>query len=89
MEKKHGEITVGSMIVAESKQESDSQIWRTAGPGFKNLGTGAESESEKVTPATSALNLLRKIGGSESTTPEQRWRSHFCQTQTLILSQYF
>ena len=37
----------------------DSQIWNIAGsgsgpgPGFKNFETGAESESEKVTPATS------------------------------------
>jgi len=31
--------------------ESDSQIWKIAGPGFKNFGIGAESQ--KVTPATS------------------------------------
>jgi len=41
----------------ESEQESDSNIGKIAGsgsgPGFKNFGTGAESESEKVTPATS------------------------------------
>ena len=41
----------------ESEQVSDSQIWRIAGPGsgrgFQNFRTGAESESEKVTPATS------------------------------------
>jgi len=30
-------------------------MWRIAGPGLKNVGTGAESESEKVTPATSSL----------------------------------
>jgi len=45
------------MIVPESEQESDHQIWKIAGPGsgpgFKNVGTGAESKSEKVTPATS------------------------------------
>jgi len=38
------------------EQDSDSQIWKIAGPGsgFKNFGTGLESKSEKVTPATSA-----------------------------------
>jgi len=39
----------------EFEQESDSQIWKNSGPGFKNFGTGAESESENVTPATSGL----------------------------------
>ena len=39
--------------MGKSEQHSDSQIWRIAGPGFKNFGTVAESESEKVTPATS------------------------------------
>jgi len=38
---------------------SDFQIWKISGPGLgygiKNFGTGAESESEKVTPATSRL----------------------------------
>jgi len=39
----------------ESEQESDLQVWKIAGPGsgFKNFGTGAESE--KVIAATSAL----------------------------------
>ena len=39
----------------ESEQESDSQIWKISGTGFKNFETGAESESEKVTPATSGV----------------------------------
>jgi len=38
----------------ESEHESDSQIWKNSGSGFKNLGTGAELDSEKVTLATSA-----------------------------------
>ena len=39
----------------EYEQESDSQIWQNFGPGswFKIFATGAESESENVTPATS------------------------------------
>jgi len=38
----------------ETEQESDSQIVKiwNPGPGFKNFGTGAESEN--VIPATSA-----------------------------------
>jgi len=32
-----------------------------ARPGFKNFGTGAESESEKVTPATSAGKLAAAV----------------------------
>jgi len=40
------------MIVVGVWQESDSQIWKISVPGFKNFGTGAESESEYVTPAT-------------------------------------
>jgi len=48
----------------ESEQESDSRIWRIAksgsGPGFKNFGTAAESESAKVTPATSAVHMHRE-----------------------------
>jgi len=39
----------------ECEQESDSQIRKIAGPGFKNVGKGAESGSENVTPATSAI----------------------------------
>jgi len=31
----------------------DFQIKKIAGPGLKNFGTGAVSESEKVTPVTS------------------------------------
>ena len=44
------------MVQQESEQESDFQNWKISGPrsGFKNFGTGAESESEKVTTATSA-----------------------------------
>ena len=40
-------------LYTESEQESDSQIWKIGGPGFKHFRTGAHSESEKVTPATS------------------------------------
>ena len=39
----------------ESEQESDSQIWKLFRPGFKHFGTGAESESEKVTTAAFAF----------------------------------
>ena len=44
----------------EFEQESDSQIWKKFGPGsaFTNVGTGAESESENVTPATSGHLVL-------------------------------
>jgi len=45
------------MIVAGVWQESDSQIWKIAGPWFQNFGTGAELESEKVTPATSDMDV--------------------------------
>jgi len=31
---------------------------KDTGPGFKNFGTGAESESEKVSPATSGAGKL-------------------------------
>jgi len=40
-------------LSAESEQELDSQIQKISGSGFKNFQTGADSESEKVTPATS------------------------------------
>jgi len=44
------------------KRESDSLIFKMTGarPGFKNFGTEAESESEKVTPATSGLSSLSR-----------------------------
>ena len=44
-------------MVAESEQESNSQIWKISGPGsgFKNFGTGAEWESEKESPAISDI----------------------------------
>ena len=39
----------------ECEQESDSQMQKFFGPGFKNFGTGAKSESENVTTATSVF----------------------------------
>jgi len=48
------------------EQESDSQNWNIAVPGFKNFGTGTESEPEKVTPATSARNRRVKVVSSWS-----------------------
>jgi len=52
------ELRLDGWLQPESQQESDSQIWRIAGPGFKNFATVAESESEKVTPATSAAEMI-------------------------------
>jgi len=57
-----------------TEEESYSQIKKFAGPGsgprFKNFGTGAESESEKVTPATSDTHnitlCMREVGNFES-----------------------
>jgi len=54
LSKKMVKLQLDRWLQPESEQESDSQIWKTVGPGFKNFGTGAESESEKVTPTTSA-----------------------------------
>jgi len=51
-----GKLRLNRWLYPESEQESDSQISKIAGPGcgpgLKNFVTGAESESEKVTPAT-------------------------------------
>jgi len=44
------------MMVAGVWKGSDSEIWIIAVPGLKIFGTAAESESEKVTLATSVLN---------------------------------
>jgi len=41
------------MIVAGVGTGVGFSNWKIDGPGFKNFGKGAESESEKVTPATS------------------------------------
>ena len=50
----------------ESEQESDSQMRKISGsgfgPGFKNFGTGAESESEKWTPTSSGTNHVSPNG---------------------------
>jgi len=46
------------IIVAGIWQESDSQIWKIAGHAFQNFRTWAESDSEKVTPATSARQRM-------------------------------
>jgi len=43
------------MIVARVLTGVGFSNLKNAGPGFKNFGTGAESESEKVTPATSVF----------------------------------
>jgi len=47
--------------------EQDSQISKSfgAGSGFKNFGTGAESEN--VTPATSAAKASLRSQGDRST----------------------
>jgi len=44
---------------SECEQKSDSESCKICGPGlgFKTFGTGAESESEKMTPATCGCNL--------------------------------
>ena len=53
LNKNMGKLRLDRWLFPESEQESDSQIWKIAGPGLKNFGTGTESESEKVTLATS------------------------------------
>ena len=55
LSKNMGKLKLDWWLYPASEQESDSQIWKIAGPGFKNFGTGEESKSEKVTPATSGL----------------------------------
>jgi len=51
LNKNMGELRL-HRLQPESEQELDSQIWKIFGPGLKNYGTGTESET--VTPATSA-----------------------------------
>jgi len=55
LSKNMGKLRWDGWLQPETEQESDSQIWRItgpgSGPGFKNFGTG--TESEKVTLATS------------------------------------
>ena len=58
LSKNTSKLQLDRWLQPETEQESDSQIWKLAGPGFKNFGTGAESESEKVTPATSVRKSL-------------------------------
>jgi len=49
LSKNMGKLRLDRRLQPETEQESDSQIWNIAGSGLKNFGTGAESESEKVT----------------------------------------
>jgi len=68
----------------ESKQESDSQIWKIAGPssgpGFKSFGTGAESESGKWLRPPLLQTLLnvgclhRWFADSEQESDSQTWK---------------
>ena len=44
--------------------------WNRTGPGFQNFGTGAESESEKVTPATFDPDLESKFCEKANSDPE-------------------
>jgi len=53
--KNMGKLWLDQWLQPESEQESDSQIWKIDGPGFKNFGTGVESETEKVTLGTSGF----------------------------------
>ena len=43
------------------RREPDSQIKKISTSGFKNFGTGAESESEKMTPATSGSHAMLSV----------------------------
>ena len=69
LSKNMGKLRLDRWLWLESEQESDSQIWKNAGPGFKKFGTGAASESENVTSATSAsqwsLVRVRKPCGAD------------------------
>jgi len=53
LSKNMGKLRLDRWLQPESEQGSDSQIWKIAGPGLKNFGTG--TESKKVTPATSGI----------------------------------
>ena len=49
-------------LISGLKQESDSQIWKQFGTGFKNFRTGSEWKSANVTPATSDRNMKLREG---------------------------
>ena len=49
-----GSIPTKIVMVSDFEQEPNLKIWKCFGPGsgstFKNFGSGADSESENVTP---------------------------------------
>jgi len=67
LSKSMGKSELDRRLQPDSEQESHSKIWISAraGSGFKNFGTGVESESEKVTPATSEPQMITEPGSSE------------------------